>query len=86
MSVGDYPRVRLAHVHSETSLELVVFSSTTTRYSLHPLPVRRPASGVVEDVVSCGSCGTTVKIRVFSPRLRWQLKLCWFSVFLIGAW
>ncbi len=82
---GEYPRVRLACVHSERHREYLVMATTTIRYSLSDLPVPRPATGLLEATVTCGSCEDRLPVRVFSPAKRRQWKLAWFGLFLLGA-
>jgi hypothetical protein len=82
---GEYPRVRLACVHSERHREYIVMSTTTLRYALSDIPVSRPATGVVEAAVACGSCESRLRVRVFSPAGRRRWKLAWFGLFLLGA-
>ncbi|MFF1614567.1 hypothetical protein ACFVYA_42975 [Amycolatopsis sp. NPDC058278] len=82
---GEYPRVRLACIHGERHREYVVVATTTVRYSLSDIPVSRPATGLVEATVACGSCGSRLPLRVFSPAKRRQWKLAWFGLFLLGA-
>lgn len=83
---GEYPRVRLACVHGERHREHVVVATTTTvRYSLSDIPVSRPATGLVEATVACGSCERRLPVRVFSPAARRRWKLAWSGLFLLGA-
>ena len=82
---GEYPRVRLACIHSERHREYILVSTTTTRYSLSHIPVSRPATGAVEAAVACDSCESRLRVRVFSPALRRRWKLAWFGLFLLGA-
>jgi hypothetical protein len=83
--VTEYPRVRLACVHSERHREDVRMATTTVRYSLTGIPVPRPATGLVEATVTCGSCESRLRVRVFSRagRRRWQLA--WSGLFLLGV-
>lgn len=83
--VGEYPRVRLTHVHSEEEREYIVIATHKIRYSLHQIPVPRPATGVVVDTVACGSCDAHLEVRVFSPAERLRAKLRWLAVLLVGA-
>ncbi|MEV5712803.1 hypothetical protein AB0L41_02835 [Amycolatopsis mediterranei] len=82
---GEHPQVRLACVHGEPHREYVVVSTTTVRYALSDIPVPRPAAGLVEAVVPCGSCENRLRVRVFSPGKRRRWKLAWFGLFLLGA-
>ncbi|GHG29579.1 MULTISPECIES: hypothetical protein [Amycolatopsis] len=81
---GEFPRVRLACVHSERYREYLA-PATTVRYSLSDIPVPRPATGLVEATVTCGSCGSRVRVRVFGRARRRRWKLAWFGLFLLGA-
>lgn len=49
---------------------------STITYSLHPIPVRRPAKGVRVARVRCGGCGAELTVRVYSARhTRWARSL-----------
>ena len=82
---GEYPRVRLACVQSERHREHVGMVTTPLRYSLSDIPVARPATGLVEATVTCGSCECRLPVRVFSLARRRRWKLAWFGLFLLGA-
>lgn len=82
---GEYPQVRLACVHSERHREYLVMATTTIRYSLSDIRVPRPATGLVEATVTCGSCESRLRVRVFSPARRRRWKLAWLGLFLLGA-
>jgi hypothetical protein len=77
--------VRLACVHGERYREYVFVATTTVRYSLSDIPVSRPATGLIEATVVCGSCEGRLPVRVFSQAKRRQWKLAWFALFLFGA-
>ncbi|WP_206790327.1 hypothetical protein [Amycolatopsis sp. MtRt-6] len=82
---GEYPRVRPACVHSERHREYVVMATTTIRSSLSDIPVSWPATGLVEATVTCGSCESRLRVRVFSPARRLRWKLTWFGLAVLGA-
>lgn len=82
---GDCPQVRLACIHDERYREYLAVSTTTVRYSLSDIPVSRPATGLVEATVACGSCESSLPVRVFSSAWRRRRKLAWFGLFLLGA-
>jgi hypothetical protein len=82
---GEYPQVRLACVEGDRHREYVFVSATTVQYSLSDIPVSRPATGVAEATVACGSCESRLRVRVFSPARRRRWQLVWFGLFLLGA-
>jgi len=82
---GDYPQVRLACIHGERHREYFVMSATTVQYSLSDIPVSRPAIGLIEATVACGSCESRMPVYVFSPAKRRRWKLAWFGLFLLGT-
>ncbi|MDQ7807528.1 hypothetical protein Q5425_27645 [Amycolatopsis sp. A133] len=82
---GEYPQVRLACVHGDRQRENGFASTTTVRYSLSDIPVARPATGLAEATVACGSCASRIRVRVFSPAGRRRWKLAWFGLLLSGA-
>ncbi|MBE8520434.1 hypothetical protein ILP97_23585 [Amycolatopsis sp. H6(2020)] len=84
-TTGEYPQVRLACVHGERRREYLARSTTTVQYSLSDIPVSRPATGLVEATVSCGSCESRLRVHVFSAAKRRRWKLAWFGLFLLGA-
>ncbi|OXM60829.1 hypothetical protein CF165_40825 [Amycolatopsis vastitatis] len=77
--------MRLACIHGERHREYVFVSATTVRYSLSDIPVSRPAIGVVEATVACGSCERRLRVRVFSPARRRRWQQAWCGLFLLGA-
>ncbi|MBP2472267.1 NhaP-type Na+/H+ or K+/H+ antiporter [Crossiella equi] len=83
--MGGYPRILLACVQDERHRWYVVASTTTTVYTRHPIPVARPAKGLVREEVSCPACGTPLLLRVFSPGLTWRWRLYWLGAVLAGA-
>ncbi|KZB88267.1 hypothetical protein [Amycolatopsis regifaucium] len=65
MRAGEHPRIHLQHNHNwrlEGSLGILT-------YSLHPIPVPRPAKGVKTAPVRCGACETELDVRVYSAQL-----------------
>ncbi len=82
---GEYPRVRLACTHGELRREYLARYTTIAHYSLSDIPVSRPATGLREATVACGSCESRLPVRVFSPAKRRRWKLAWFGLFLLGA-
>ncbi|KDN21836.1 hypothetical protein [Amycolatopsis rifamycinica] len=77
--------MRLACIHGERHREHASVFTTTVRYSLSDIPVPRPATGLVEAVVACGSCESRLPVRVFSPATRRRWKLAWSGMFVVGA-
>lgn len=83
--MAEYPRVRLACIHGGSQREYLARHTTIVRYSLSDIPVSRPATGLLEATVACGSCESRLPVRVFSPAKRRRWKLAWLGLFLLGA-
>jgi hypothetical protein len=56
--------------------------TTTTRYSVYPLPLDRPSAGMTVTVIRCGKCGREMQWKVYSAplgrrRRRWTRACGW---------
>jgi hypothetical protein len=73
-------RLRQAPVGATPRLELAHRRADSDGYLLHPITARRPAAGTVDTVMTCGTCGESVPLRLSSAewvrsRRRRQLLL-----------
>lgn len=78
--MGEYPRVRLQHVHDVQ----VKLTETTYTYTLHPIRVRRPARGHQNATVSCGACDVELDVRIYSARRTLVNRMLLFLVGLVS--
>lgn len=62
----DEQHSSLRRVSSRTKIR-----TTTTRYSVYPLPLDRPRTGMTMTMIRCGKCGREMRWKVYSaPRAR----------------
>src|SRR5258707_4916733 len=66
--------------------------TTTTRYSVYPLPLDRPRTGMTMTRIRCGECGREMRWKVYSAplarrRRRWTRACGWaLLACVIAAW
>ena len=70
----------LAHQDERTESSRGKITTTTTRYSVYPLPLNRPPAGMTMTMIRCGKCGWEMRWKVYSAplarrRRRWT-KAC----------
>lgn len=71
--VGEYPRVRLWHVHSARTR--LVGQEVELTVSTTPIAVRRPARGVTHATVECRACGDVLEVGVRSASATRTVKV-----------
>lgn len=78
--IDEAPDVRLAHFLGATTHAYLGGSTTTSRWALHPIVVRRPAEGIARHRVYCGTCSQWVEILVRSADLTRRTQRYWLAV------
>jgi hypothetical protein len=73
------PNLNLAHLVSTTHSSYWGGSSTTRKYAVRPLGMRRPAEGRTRQAVSCAACGTRVEVVVPSAALTRRRQRFWLA-------
>ena len=59
----------LAHQDERTESSRGKITTTTTRYSVYPLPPDRPPTGMTVTMIRCGKCGREMRWKVYSASL-----------------
>lgn len=75
--VSEQLRVDLRHVHNVSTRATMATTTITTTYSPNLSEVRRPADGIAEIPILCGTCGRAVPVRVYSVRRTVVAKRRW---------
>jgi hypothetical protein len=77
--VDPVPNLNLAHLTSTTTKVYWDQTTTTRKYAVRPLGVRRPAEGRTRQGIGCAECGKSVEVVVPSARLTRRRQKYWLA-------